>query len=88
MSPPSMALAIPYASAASIATPAYLRAEIARRLRLSKNTVAKRADMEDLFPEPPLPADTPHPATDAHAGWIEGMLEADLAPAQALESSK
>lgn len=54
------------------------RAEIARRLRLSRNTVAKYADMEDLSPEPPLPADRPHPATDAHAGWIDGVLEADL----------
>ena len=46
------------------------RAEIARRLRLGRNTVAKYADMEDLSPEPPLPADRPHPAIDPHVGWI------------------
>lgn len=54
------------------------RSEIARRLHVSRNTVAKYADMGDLSPEPPLPADRPHPATDAHAGWIDGVLEADL----------
>ena len=54
------------------------RSEIARRLHVSRNTVAKYADMGDLSPEPPLPADRPHPATDAHAGWIGGVLEADL----------
>ena len=51
------------------------RAEIARRLRLSRNTVAKYADMEDLSPEPPLPADRPHPAIGPHTGWIDGVLE-------------
>ena len=54
------------------------RAEIARRLRLSRNTVAKYADMEDLSPEPPLPADRPHPAIGPHTGWIDGVLEGDL----------
>ena len=54
------------------------RAEIARRLRVSRNTVAKYADMEDLSPEPPLPADRPHPAIDPHVGWIDEVLEADL----------
>ena len=54
------------------------RAEIARRLGLSRNTVAKYADMEDLSPEPPAPADRPHPAIDPHAAWIDGVLEADL----------
>lgn len=33
------------------------RAEIARRLHLSRNTVAKYADMEDMSPAPPLPAE-------------------------------
>lgn len=54
------------------------RAEIARRLHLSRNTVAKYADMEDMSPEPPLPADRPHPAIDPHANWIDALLEADL----------
>lgn len=34
--------------------------------------------MEDLSPEPPAPADRPHPAIDPHAAWIDGVLEADL----------
>ena len=54
------------------------RTEIARPLHLSRNTVAKCADMEDLSPEPPLPADRPHPAIGPHTGWIDGVLEADL----------
>ena len=54
------------------------RAEIARELGLSRNTVAKYADMEDLSPAPPIPARRPRPAVDAHAAWIRGVLEADL----------
>ena len=54
------------------------RTEIARPLHLSRNTVAKCADMEDLSPEPPLPADRPHPAIGPHTGWIDGVLEGDL----------
>lgn len=54
------------------------RAEIARRLRLSRNTVARYADMADMSPEPPVPADRPHPAIDPHIGWIDDLLEADL----------
>ena len=51
------------------------RTEIARRIRLSHNTVARYADMS---PEPPVPARRPRPAIDPHAGWIDGLLEADL----------
>ena len=54
------------------------RAEIARELGLSRNTVAKYADMEDLSPAPPIPARRRRPAVDAHAEWIRGVLEADL----------
>ena len=54
------------------------RAEIARRLHLSRNTVAKYADMEDLSPEPPLPEERPHPALEKHAAWVDAVLEADL----------
>ena len=43
------------------------RSEIARRLGLSRNTVAKYADAEDMSPAAPLPQGRPHPATDAHA---------------------
>ena len=35
------------------------RSDIARRLHLSRNTVAKYADMEDMSPAPPLPAERP-----------------------------
>lgn len=54
------------------------RSEIARRLGLSRNTVAKYADAEDMSPAAPLPQERPHPATDAHAAWIDSVLEADL----------
>lgn len=53
------------------------RAEIARRLRLSRNTVARYADMVDMSPEPPVPADRPHPAIDPHIGWIDDLPGAD-----------
>ena len=43
------------------------RAEIARRLRLSRNAVARYAGMEDMSPEPPMPAHRAHPAIDPHA---------------------
>lgn len=54
------------------------RAEIARRLAVSRNTVAKYADEEDMSPAAPVPEARPHPATDAHADWIASVLEADL----------
>lgn len=54
------------------------RAEIARRLDVSRNTVAKYADEEDMSPAAPVPEARPHPATDAHADWIASVLEADL----------
>ena len=55
------------------------RADIARELHLSRNTVRKYADMEDMSPEPPAGQERPHPATDGIAGWIDSILEADLA---------
>ena len=54
------------------------RAEIARRLRVSRNTVAKYADMEDMSPAAPVPARRERPALGEHAGWVESVLEADL----------
>ena len=54
------------------------RSEIARRLGVSRNTVAKYADAEDMSPAAPLPQGRPHPAIDAHAAWIDSVLEADL----------
>lgn len=54
------------------------RAEIAKRLRVSRNTVAKYADMEDMSPEPPLPERRRRPALEGHEAWVESVLEADL----------
>ena len=54
------------------------RAEIARRLHLSRNTVAHYADMNDMSPEPPIPAHRVRPAIDPHIDWIDSLLEADL----------
>ncbi len=54
------------------------RAEIARRLGLSRNTVAKYADMEDVSPAAPVPAARAHPALAGLEGWIDSILEADL----------
>ena len=54
------------------------RAEIARELHLSRNTVARYADMEDLSPAPPLPEERPRPALEEHVAWVDAVLEADL----------
>lgn len=54
------------------------RSEIARTLHVSRNTVAKYADMEDMSPTAPLPAERRRPALEGHERWIEGVLEADL----------
>ena len=54
------------------------RAEIARRLHVSRNTVAKYADMEDISPAAPVPAGRRRPALEGHEGWLESVLEADL----------
>ena len=55
------------------------RAEIARRLRVSRNTVAKYAEMEDMSPAAPVPAARRRPALEGPEGWIESVLEADMA---------
>ena len=54
------------------------RAEIARDLDLSRNTVRKYADQEDLSPKPPIPGERARPSTDPYADWIDSVLEADL----------
>ncbi len=54
------------------------RAEIARRLRVSRNTVAKYADMEDMSPAAPVPVRRERPALGGDAAWVESVLEADL----------
>lgn len=55
------------------------RAEIARRLRLSRNTVAKYADMADLSPAAPEAKPRVRRAlAPDDAAWIDAVLEADL----------
>lgn len=54
------------------------RAEIARRLRVSRNTVAKHADMEGMSPAAPVPARREGPAPGERAGRVESVPEADL----------
>ena len=52
------------------------RAEIARRLGVSRNTVSKYADMDDMSPA--APARRARPALAGHERWVESVLEADL----------
>ena len=54
------------------------RAEIARRLGLSCNTVAKYADMEDMSPAAPAPRE--RSALEGNGAWVESVLEADAGP--------
>ena len=54
------------------------RAEIARGLGVSRNTVAKYADMEDMSPAPPFPAARPRPSLAGHEEWIDSVLAGDL----------
>ena len=55
------------------------RAEIARRLRLSRNTVAKYADMADMSPAAPEARPRARRAlAPGDAAWIDAVLEADL----------
>lgn len=55
------------------------RSEIARQLHVSRNTVAKYADMQDLSPRAPIPAERERPVmTEGVAAWIDSVLEADL----------
>lgn len=54
------------------------RAEIARRLGLSRNTVAKYADMADMSPAAPEPrARASRALGPDDAAWIDAVLEAD-----------
>ena len=54
------------------------RAQIARDLGVSRNTVAKYADMQDMSPAAPVARPRSHPAIDADAAWVDAILEADL----------
>ncbi len=53
------------------------RSEIARMLHVSRNTVAKYADMEDMSPAAPMPR-RGRPALEGNEEWVAGVLEADL----------
>lgn len=54
------------------------RSEIARVLHVSRNTVAKYADMEDMSPAAPMPRRRGRPALESNEEWVIGVLEADL----------
>ncbi|WP_195839165.1 IS21 family transposase [Parafannyhessea umbonata] len=54
------------------------RTRISRELGVSRNTVAKYADMRDMSPTAPVAPPRPHPAVDAHAAWMDAVLEEDL----------
>jgi transposase len=54
------------------------RAQVSRGLGVSRNTVAKYADMGDMSPAAPVSERRPRPATEAYRGWIDGVLEEDL----------
>ena len=54
------------------------RSEIARVLHVSRNTVAKYADMEDMSPVAPMPRRRGRPALEGNEEWVIGVLEADL----------
>lgn len=53
------------------------RSEIARVLHVSRNTVAKYADMEDMSPVAPMPQRRGRPVLEGNEEWIAGVLEAD-----------
>lgn len=54
------------------------RSEIARMLHVSRNTVAKYADMEDMSPAAPMPRRRGRPALEGNEEWVAVVLEADL----------
>lgn len=54
------------------------RSEIARMLHVSRNAVAKYADMEDMSPAAPMPRRRGRPALEGNEEWVAGVLEADL----------
>lgn len=56
------------------------RSEIARVLHVSRNTVTKCTDMEDMSPVAPMPQRRGRPALEGNEEWIAGALEADLGP--------
>ena len=53
------------------------RAQIARSLGASRNTVAKYADMEDMSPAAPVPRERPLTAVGPHAACVFGNRKVD-----------
>ena len=54
------------------------RSEIARVLRVSRDTVAKYSDMGGMQPAAPMPQRRGRPALEGNEEWVAGVLEADL----------
>lgn len=54
------------------------RPEAAPAPRVSRNTVAKYAEMEDVPPAAPTPQRRGGPALEGNEEWVAGVLEADL----------
>lgn len=54
------------------------RSEIARRLHVSRNTVSKYADMEDMSPVAPVRRAGERPGLEGNGPWIEKVLDEDL----------
>ena len=50
------------------------RSEIARVLHVSRNAVAKYADMEDMSPAAPTPQRRGRPALEGNEEWNAGVL--------------
>ena len=51
------------------------RSEIARRLHVSRNTVSKYADMEDMSPVAPVRRARERPGLEGNGPWIEKVLD-------------
>lgn len=54
------------------------RAEAARELGVSRNTVSRYADMADMPPAPPLPAPRARPSLEGHEARVDSVLSGDL----------
>lgn len=54
------------------------RSEMAQRLRLSRNTVARHAYMEEISPSSPVPGAVREVCARDEAGLVQPVLEVDL----------
>lgn len=53
------------------------RSEIARMLHVSRNTVAKYADMEDMSPAASMPQRRGRPALEGNEEWVTCIVFSD-----------